>query len=80
MTKFEKAKFARPYAIISILIMLVGFVLFNKIAIVIGIVISGLFGTLLLCDNCHNIYLNHPFKFLMTGKDDDYCVNCGNKN
>lgn len=80
MSRFDWANKTRPLGIISILVMLVGSISDNLYLFVVGMVPAGVCGTFLMCKKCSWIYLRQPLLWLLTGRGDGICVNCGHNN
>jgi hypothetical protein len=78
--RFDFAKKVRPIALLCLLVMMIGFVVFNRYLMIFGIVTSGALGNRLLCEKCKRPYLQKPLRFLITGHGSGTCVRCGHNN
>ena len=80
MSRFGYAKKFRPFALIFILVGVLGFLLFDRFMSFLAVVGLAALGWTLACENCGRLYLVNPLKFLFSGRGNERCGHCRHIN
>lgn len=80
MSRFGYAKKFRPFALIFILVGVVGFLFLDRFLALLAVGGLAALGWALVCGNCGKLYLDHPVNFLLSGHGNERCRYCGHMN